>query len=470
MNYDKLALTSEPGGPDRLRLVPVSDTARYQPAMLHPLLPIPLGTLGVICGTQGYGKSLLTCWLAAELTRRGNGVVFLSEEDAVGPVIRPRLEAANANLTRVFTVEATREDDVGGVLLPEDTAELERLVVAESVRLVVLDPWTNHVNVADLDKGVVRGALMPLVKLTAETGAVVVLVAHPTKRTEGDPLSQIAHSSAVTQLSRWAFFLTLDPDADGGLNKRENPYRLLSHVKANLTAESDTARFRIEERLLLAEDGQPEMRAPALVPDGGSELDYLTIREKVRKLERRAAPEQRQALTDACEWLAQRLAGGPVAASTIRSEGEAAGHAWRTLQRASETELPVAKEQPSPGQPGTWRLRPPELGAQQSWRVGAPVSQAGSHVRQGAEVGAQGKAPNEEPWRLSEAVSENGRQRRQKPVPPSLAHGDEGLWPRLAAALGRWPDPAAAVQEYERAKLADPDELRRLVERAEADQ
>lgn len=91
-------------------------------------------------------------------------------------------------------------------------------------------------------------------------------------------------------------------------------------------------------------------------------------------------------------------------------------------------------------------------------------------MRQGAEVGAQGKAPNEEPWRLSEAVSENGRQRRQKPVPPSLAHGDEGLWPRLAAALGRWPDPAAAVQEYERAKLADPDELRRLVERAEADQ
>ena len=61
--------------------------------------------------------------LAADLTRAGHGVIFLADEDETEAVVRPRLEAAGANLDRAFTLEATREDEFGGVLLPRDTDE-----------------------------------------------------------------------------------------------------------------------------------------------------------------------------------------------------------------------------------------------------------------------------------------------------------------------------------------------------------
>ncbi len=72
-----LAAPAKPGD-DRLRLVSLAEVRRIQLAMLHPKLRMPLGTLTVVCGTQGLGKTLFTGWLAAELTCTGSGATSSS--------------------------------------------------------------------------------------------------------------------------------------------------------------------------------------------------------------------------------------------------------------------------------------------------------------------------------------------------------------------------------------------------------
>ena len=71
------------------------------------------GKLALLDGDPGAGKSLFTADLAARLTRGGRmpdgswrrkkaNVLFLNGEDALDDTLRPRLDAAGADLARVF--------------------------------------------------------------------------------------------------------------------------------------------------------------------------------------------------------------------------------------------------------------------------------------------------------------------------------------------------------------------------------
>ena len=71
------------------------------------------GKLALLDGDPGAGKSLFTADLAARLTRGGRmpdgswrrqkaNVLFLNAEDALDDTLRPRLDAAGADLARVF--------------------------------------------------------------------------------------------------------------------------------------------------------------------------------------------------------------------------------------------------------------------------------------------------------------------------------------------------------------------------------
>src|SRR5262245_48957038 len=70
------------------------------------------GKITVLDGDPGLGKSTLALDWAAKVTRgenlpygpanRPRGVLLLSAEDGKGDTIRPRLDAAGADLSRVF--------------------------------------------------------------------------------------------------------------------------------------------------------------------------------------------------------------------------------------------------------------------------------------------------------------------------------------------------------------------------------
>jgi hypothetical protein len=334
----------------RLRLRPLAGRLRRRVEFLFGWVRFPRGHLSVIVGLQGDGKSLLTMLLAAEATRRGVGVVFLADEDAVESVILPRAEAAGADLSLIFTPETIRDDDAG-VILPKDTGELVTLFKEHNISLLILDPWTNHVGV-DLDSGKVRHALAPLARLAKQHGVTVIIVAHPTKRDGAEPLAQIAHASAVSQIARSAYFLTVDP-TQGTLSQRDNPYRLLSHIKNNLTERGPTVRLRIEPVKLPADGPQPEMIVPRLVREAEDvDLTYEEIRALIQQLRggTDATVPRSNPVDEAERWLADRLADGAAHdRNTLLAEAEDAGHAKRTIQRAFGRLGVVSKD-------GTWRL------------------------------------------------------------------------------------------------------------------
>ncbi len=77
---------------------------------------IARGKLTIIAGNPGLGKSQITASIAAVVTQGGRwpldrspctagDVLFLSAEDDPADTLRPRLEAAGANLHRVHVVD-----------------------------------------------------------------------------------------------------------------------------------------------------------------------------------------------------------------------------------------------------------------------------------------------------------------------------------------------------------------------------
>ena len=139
----------------RVATVGYADSARLRPVELLPWLLaaavyvfapsyLPLGKLTVLDGDPGTGKSMFTMDLAARLSRgRGMpdgqpcdpaGVVLLCPEDGLADTIQPRLVAADADLSRIHTIECLRADVNG------DVVELPCTVRTDDIRLVAAHP------------------------------------------------------------------------------------------------------------------------------------------------------------------------------------------------------------------------------------------------------------------------------------------------------------------------------------------
>jgi putative DNA primase/helicase len=111
------------------------------------------GKVAFIAGEPGLGKSLIVAYMAARVStggdwpfdegaaRRGD-VIYVTAEDSAGDTIRPRLEAAEANLDRVHIIERVI-DDLGPrpFNLVADLVRLDQALEAlRKPRLVIIDP------------------------------------------------------------------------------------------------------------------------------------------------------------------------------------------------------------------------------------------------------------------------------------------------------------------------------------------
>lgn len=94
--------------------------SEIKPQPLKWLWParIPLGKITLIVGDPGLGKSLATIDIAARVSRgtsfpdgqacEPGAVIILSAEDDPADTIRPRLDSAGADVTRVHILEGVR--------------------------------------------------------------------------------------------------------------------------------------------------------------------------------------------------------------------------------------------------------------------------------------------------------------------------------------------------------------------------
>src|SRR5579883_3003453 len=185
--------------------------SKVKPEQVRWLWPgrIPLGKLTILDGDPGLGKSLLTLDLAARVTKGGpmpdgstsdlggpRGVVLLACEDDPADTLRPRLDAAGADCSRIVLLSAVREAVPRGDAIEtrERMPSLADLgAIREAIRqvdaaLVIVDPVTAYtVGDTHVDADM-RALLAKLAEVAGELGVAIVVVRHLNKSGGGNPL------------------------------------------------------------------------------------------------------------------------------------------------------------------------------------------------------------------------------------------------------------------------------------------
>jgi hypothetical protein len=193
---------------------------------------VPRAMTSIFAGFPGVGKSTILYDVAARTSREGKVVLIVTAEDHLAAVVRPRLEAAGADLelVRIVTVPIT---------LPDDVALLGSLIRDYEAALLVLDPL-----VAFIGDGVnthrdhhVRRVLAPLADLAEKTGAAIVVVIHTNKGRENEPLMRISGSIGFTGAARTVLLAADDP--------KDETRRIFAVVKSNLAEFPPALAYRV---------------------------------------------------------------------------------------------------------------------------------------------------------------------------------------------------------------------------------
>ncbi|MEQ8847991.1 AAA family ATPase [Botrimarina sp.] len=319
---------------------------------------IAAGSVTLLVGQPGVGKSFVTCDLAACVSAgrefadgnpcRQGSVVLVSAEDDPAHTIRPRLEAHGAALEHIHLLSGVTETRTNGSQgeLPYTLANVDALTATLETlgdcRLVVIDPIGSYLgSKTDAYRdNEVRAVLSPIVKIAEKFGVAVLIVAHRRKSAAAFADDTAMGSRAFTGVARSVLHLMIDPDDRGR--------RLLLAGKNNLGRQADGLAFQIEgdpARIVWDEEPVPWT------------ADDVLAREVAGS--GRTAP----ARTRAVDWLRDQLAEGPVKVEDLKAAARHAGHSWRTLERAKR-ELGVVSSPRDFQGPHEWRLpaEPPARG------------------------------------------------------------------------------------------------------------
>ncbi len=131
------------------------------------------GSVLLVGGDPGIGKSTLLVQTAAALARTGHRVVYISGEEAVAQV---RLRAERLGLTDA-PVELAAETSVEDIIATLSSGTTPRLVVIDSIQTM----WTDTVDSAPGTVTQVRSAAQVLIRFAKRSGAAIILVGHVTK-------------------------------------------------------------------------------------------------------------------------------------------------------------------------------------------------------------------------------------------------------------------------------------------------
>ena len=145
---------------------------------------------------------------------------MLSAEDDPGDTIRPRLDAAGADCSRISLLAGVAWDDdqdaqVATFNLARDLRALDAAIESTpECRLVVIDPISAFCGSTDSHKNSdVRGLLAPLSELVQRRQVAVVGVNHLNKSTAGGPaIYRTMGSLAFVAAARAAWAVVKDKD------------------------------------------------------------------------------------------------------------------------------------------------------------------------------------------------------------------------------------------------------------------
>jgi hypothetical protein len=293
---------------------------------------LPRGKPVTLDGDPGLGKSTLSDEFAAVVTTGGQwpdgtrceypgAVLLMSAEDGLADTVRPRLDAAGADVTMVHAIEGVPmlDEQTGErVLRPPtlaDIAALEEAIVETDARLLVVD-----VIMAYLPGGTdshrdqdVRKIMSRLAAVGDKTGCTVLLLRHLNKAKGGDPMYRGGGSIGIVGAARAGMLVAADPD--------DPERRVLASVKSNLGARPESQAYRLVDAgqsgvARVQWEGRTDHTAHtllAIVDDG----------------------DEQGASTEAEQWLEDFLGEqGAAPSKAVKAAAGKVGIRERTLQRA----------------------------------------------------------------------------------------------------------------------------------------
>ena len=302
----------------------VSDVAARQTDWLWPGR-IPLGSLTILAGDSGAGKSLLALDLAARVSRgapwpdapdesqQAGNVLVLTAHDDPALVGRPRLERAGAKLERVFFATGMpRKRELSTALkrqirLPDDLVTLSKFIFERSpLPLVVLDPaWVFCNRGHGRSKLAGPAQLAELAEMAAQLNMAVVCVTDLRRESRGLGAFRTGGDRALNAAAQSGWGIVRHP--------QEQDRRLLLPLKMNVASETAPGlEFRIQDGRIVWAQGPAKISAEAVM----------------------AAERWGTDMPAAERWLNEFLANGSRPVTEIIAHGRECGYSEKTLRRA----------------------------------------------------------------------------------------------------------------------------------------
>ncbi len=288
---------------------------------------IARGKLHLACGVPGVGKSFVCTVDIPAILTTGRAwpdgtpgpepceVLILVAEDGLKDTLRPRLDAAGADVRKIAVLQSRLLHMQGGgtreaqIQLARDVEEIDRLLEERpAIRAVVIDPITEFLGQVDGNSNIeVRSELAPLTQLAERRGVAVLCVSHFNKSTVGPALFRALGSIAFVAVARIAWGFIRDHEDDERV--------LMLPLKNNLCRTPPGLAYRIVDRRVNWE------------PD-----EVHTTADEALEPPKRGP--QANKLPEAVEWLRGRLEEGCQESNQLEREARANGITKATFRRA----------------------------------------------------------------------------------------------------------------------------------------
>lgn len=275
---------------------------------------IPLGKITIIQGDPGEGKTTLALSIAAALTQgemlpneaeaqAPMNVIYQTAEDGLADTIKPRLEAVNADCTRVLVIDESKEE------LSMTDERIEKAIQQTGAKLIILDPIQAYIG-ANVDMhraNEIRPVMSKLGRIAEEYGCAVVLIGHMNKAAGQKSSYRGLGSIDITAVARSVLIVG---------KMRDSPSkRIMTQAKSSLAPVGKSLLFEINGNSALEWKGEVDITAEQFLENGGAELSKLEI---------------------ATEFLLETLKDGKVSQKEIAAAASDYDFSARTLNEAKK--------------------------------------------------------------------------------------------------------------------------------------
>lgn len=312
-------------------------SAQVQEKPLQPIWEGVLyrGKVMLLAGDPGVFKSGVTIDMAARISsgRRfplctidnpPENVIIVSAEDSPEDTIKPRLNAAGADHSRIFYADC-------GVLTPNEdgTSSRKPLTLDEHMRhlaqsvkdvepaLVIIDPISAFMGKANSHNNAeVRGVLLGLSEIAQAHEVAIAVVSHLTKSAEQSAVNRVSGSLAFAAAARSVFIVLKD--------EQDPKRRMVVSAKNNLAA--DTRGFAFS--LAIADNDYPFAlwSEEALEMTAQEALDTSTGRSRAKA----------DRVQEVATWLKGYLTPDPVPSRSVEFEARRLGFTKHHVNEAKK--------------------------------------------------------------------------------------------------------------------------------------